>query len=105
MEPSVTNEKRQYPRVVVACPARVFDMQNRLLVKGKTVDIAAGGVKIMGPAVGEPEPGSNVNVKIDLILPDSRKLRQIERRATIRRVEAMGDWTAVALEFAKQVEV
>jgi PilZ domain len=105
MEPGVTNEQRRCPRVVVACPARVFDLNNRLLVKGKTVDIASGGVKIMGPAVREPEPGSDVSVKIDLILPDSRKLRQIERRATVRRVESLGDWTAVALEFAKQVEV
>ena len=100
-----TSERRQHPRVVVACPARVFDTRHRLLVKGKTVDISAGGVKVMGPAVREPEPGTQVEVKIDLILPDSRQLRQVERRATIRRVETLGDWTAVALEFSRPVEI
>ena len=98
-------EKRKHPRVVVACPARVFDTHHRLLVRGKTVDISAGGVKIMGPAVREPVAGHEVEVKIDLLLPDSKKLRQVERRAVIRRVESLGEWTAVALEFDKTVEV
>ena len=91
--------------MVVACPARVFDTNKRLLVKGKTVDIAAGGVKILGPATGEAVAGDEVEVKIDLVMPDSRQLRHVERRATIRRVERMGDWTAVALEFIKAAEV
>lgn len=101
----MAEEKRRYPRVVAACPARIFDNHGRLLVKGKTVDIAAGGVRILGPAVGDPVAGAEVEVKIDLVLPDSRQLRQIERRATIRRVDRMGDWTAVALEFIKVMEV
>ena len=101
----MSDEKRQYPRVVVACPARVYDLHRRLLVKGKTVDISSGGVKVLGPAAGDAVAGSEVEVKIDLVLPDSRQLRQVERKATIRRVERMGDWTAVALEFVKVVEV
>lgn len=101
----MSEEKRRHPRVVVACPARIFDERSRLLVKGKTVDISAGGVKILGPAVRDPVAGSEVEVKIDLVLPDAKQLRQVERKATIRRVERMGDWTAVALEFVKVIEV
>ena len=74
-------------------------------MRGKTVDVAAGGVRIMGPVVREPTAGSEVQVKIDLILPDSKKLRKVERQAIIRRVESMGEWTAVALEFGKLVDM
>jgi len=49
--------------------------------------------------------GTEVDVKFDLILPDAKQLRQVERKATIRRVERLGDWTAVALEFVKVIEV
>lgn len=99
------HERRQHPRVVVACPAKVFDSRQRLLVKGKTVDVAAGGVKILGPTVKEPTAGSQVDVEIDLVLPDAAKPRKVQRSATIRRVESMGDWTALALEFTKLVDV
>jgi len=98
-------ERRKYPRVLVACPARVFDTRRRLLVRGKTVDISASGVRIMGPAVREAAAGSQVDVEIDLLLPDSEKLRQVERRAVVRRVEALGEWTALALEFDKAVDM
>jgi c-di-GMP-binding flagellar brake protein YcgR len=101
----VKDERRRYPRVVVNCAAKVFDLQRRLLVRGRTVDISAGGVKILGPTVNSPQAGAEVEVEIELALPDSPRRRQVLRQATVRRVEAMGDWTAVALEFAKLVEV
>ena len=99
------NERRRYPRVGVTCPAKVFDRNQRLLVRGRTVDVSAGGVRIMGPVVNEPKPGDEVNVEIDLLLPNTPKPKQVQRRATIRRVELMGEWTALALEFTKTVDM
>ncbi len=101
----MASERRQHPRVVVACPAKVFDRRRRLLVKGKTVDISAGGVKILGPAVREPEAGAEVEIEMNLLLPNAQRPRQVQRRATIRRVEPMGDWTSVALQFGKDVDM
>ena len=100
----MSQERRRHPRIVITCPARVFDQKRRLLVRGKTVDISAGGVKILGPAANSPKAGEQVQVEIELALPDSPR-RQVQRQATIRRVEQMGDWTAVALEFAKIVDM
>jgi len=101
----VQHERRRHPRVVVACPAKVFDTHQRLIVKGKTVDVAAGGVRIMGPMKQEPKPGTEVEVEVELLLPDATKLRKVQRSATIRRVDVMGEWTALALEFTKLVDV
>ena len=101
----MSRERRKYPRSAVSCPARILDDHRRLLVRGKTVDISAGGVKILGPVVSAPIPGSQVAVEIELLLPGSDKPREVSREATVCRVEAMGDWTAVVLEFVKTIEL
>ena len=98
-------EHRRHARTVLSCPAKVFDSRKRLLVRGKTVDISAGGVKVLGPVGKEPQVGDEVKVEIDLFMPNSTKRRKVERPATIRRVETMGTWTSVALEFASLVDL
>ena len=98
-------DRRKYPRSAVACPARILDDRRRLLVRGKTVDISAGGVKILGPAVTLPVAGTHVVGEIELLLPGADKPREVLRDATVRRVEALGDWTSVVLEFAKTIEL
>jgi len=98
-------ERRRNPRIILSCPVKVFDKRHRLLVRGKTVDISAGGVKVLGPTVKEPQIGAEVKVEIDLFLPDSSKKRRIERTANIRRVEAMGEWTSVSLQFTDPVDL
>ena len=98
-------ERRHDSRMLLSCPVKVFDKRDRLLVRGKTVDISAGGVKVLGPMVKEPQIGTEVKVEIDLFLPNSAKKRKVERTANIRRVEAMGEWTAVALQFADLVDL
>lgn len=99
------SERRHHPRNNLSCPVRVFDARDRLLVRGKTVDISAGGVKVLGPMVKEPQLGTEVKVEIDLLLPNSSKKRKVERTANVRRVEAMGEWTAVVLQFADLVDL
>lgn len=100
------SERRRYTRTILSCPAKVFDSRKRLLVKGKTVDISAGGVKVLGPLGSkEPQVGDEVKVEIDLFMPNSTKRRKVERPATVRRVETMGKWTSVALEFADLVDL
>lgn len=102
------HERRQHARTVVACPVRVFDRQGRMILKGKTVDISSGGVKVMGPMRQEPAAGSEVDVEVDLRMPDHGRHgrpQTVRRTATIRRVDLLGDWTAVALEFAKAVDM
>jgi len=98
-------ERRRYVRTILSCPAKVFDSRNRLLVRGKTVDISAGGVKVLGPMGKEPQVGDEVKVEIDLFMPNSTKSRKVERQATIRRVETMGKWTSVAVEFADLLDL
>jgi len=98
-------ERRRNPRITLSCPVKVFDKRDRLLVRGKTVDISAGGVKVLGPMVKEPQIGTEVKVEIDLFLPNSAKKRKVERTANIRRVEAMGEWTSVALQFTNLVNL
>ncbi|NIA20708.1 MAG: hypothetical protein GWP05_01800 [Anaerolineaceae bacterium] len=99
------NDRRRHVRTILSCPAKVFDSRNRLLVRGKTVDISAGGVKVLGPMGKEPQVGDEVKVEIDLFMPDSTKRRKVERPATIRRVETMGKWASVALEFTSLVDL
>ena len=99
------SEKRRHPRKNLSCPAKVFDSRHRLLVRGKTVDISAGGVKVLGPTVKEPQVGAEVKVEIDLFLPESSKKRKVERTANIRRVEIMGQWTSVALQFTDLIDL
>lgn len=98
-------ERRHYPRTAVACPARILGKRDKLMVKGKTVDISAGGVKVLGPGVHEPKVGGQVRVEINLCLPGQARPRRISREATVRRVEVMGEWTAVSLQFAELVEM
>jgi c-di-GMP-binding flagellar brake protein YcgR len=98
-------EKRRYERVPLSCPAKVLDKRKRLLVKGKTADISAGGVKILGPLVKELQLGSQVRVEIELLLPNTSRTRTVQRNASVRRVETMGDWASVALEFADLVDL
>ena len=98
-------DRRKYPRTAVSCPARILDDRRRLLVRGKTVDISAGGVKILGPVTTLPVAGAQVAVEIELLLPGSDKPREVLREALVRRVEAMGDWTSVVLEFVKTIEM
>jgi len=98
-------ERRKYPRSAVSCPARILDRQRRLLVRGKTVDISAGGVKILGPVTTLPVAGTQVVVEIELLLPGADKPREVLRDVTVRRVETMGDWTSVILEFVKTIEM
>ena len=98
-------ERRHHSRMILSCPAKVFDGRDRLLVRGKIVDISAGGVKVLGPMVKEPQLGTEVRVEIDLLLPDSSKKRKVERTANVRRVEAMGEWTAVVLQFTDLVDL
>jgi len=49
--------------------------------------------------------GTHVVVEIELLLPGADKPREVLRDATVRRVEALGDWTSVVLEFAKTIEL
>ena len=100
----MSQERRQHPRVVVTCPAKVFDGKRRLLLRGKTVDISAGGVKILGPTIKEAQPGTRVAVEVDLTLPNVPR-RLVTREATVRRVEPMGEWAALALQFDKPIEI
>ena len=97
-------ERRKYARQSVSCSARVFDNRKRLIVKGKTVDISVGGVLILGPASRVPEVTDRVRVEIDLLMPGAVKTREVQRPAVVRRVEAMGEWTAVAVEFEQADE-
>ena len=89
----------------MACPATILDLSDRVVMRGKTVDISAGGVRVLGPAKAPPKAGTQVKVIIDLPVPKSSKKRQVERQATIRRVDPMGEWTAVALEFTSLVDL
>jgi c-di-GMP-binding flagellar brake protein YcgR len=98
-------ERRRYSRTNVACPVRVYGPDHRLLVTGKTVDISAGGVKILGPAPDAPAPGDIVDLEIGLVLPNTSKKRQVNRQATVRRVEPMGQWASVSLEFLQKVDL
>ncbi len=94
-------ERRKYARQSVTCPARIYDKRKRLLVRGKTVDISVGGVRILGPVARMPAIADQVTVQIDLLLPGSTRSRDVERPAIVRRVEEMGEWTAVAVEFCQ----
>jgi c-di-GMP-binding flagellar brake protein YcgR len=98
-------EKRRYERVPLSCPAKITDKRRRLLVKGKTADISAGGVKILGPLARELKLGTQVQVQIELQMPDAPRSRTVQRTASVRRVEQMGDWAAVALEFVDLVDL
>ncbi|MBN2581732.1 MAG: PilZ domain-containing protein [Planctomycetes bacterium] len=98
-------ERRRHERTPLSCPARILDKRKRLLVKGKTADISASGVMILGPLIKEPKLGSEVNVEIELLLPSAPKSRTISRTASVRRVQKMGEWTSVALEFADLVDL
>lgn len=93
-------DRRKYARQTLSCPALIFDKHKRLIVKGKTVDVSVGGVKILGPAGRVPEVADQVQVDIELQLPGTAKVRDFKRQAVVRRVDRMGDWTAVAVEFA-----
>jgi len=102
---NMDRDRRKYPRTAVSCPARILDDRRRLLVRGKTVDVSAGGVKILGPVTTSPVAGARVAVELELLLPGADKPREVLRDATVRRVEAMGDWTSVVLEFVKTIEM
>jgi c-di-GMP-binding flagellar brake protein YcgR len=101
----VDRERRKFARQSVTCPARIFDKRKRLIVKGKTVDISVGGVKILGPAARLPALADQVSVKIELALPGANRTRDVKRRAFVRRIDNMGEWAAVAVEFDESDEM
>ena len=76
-------------------------MADVLESEGYEVSVASDGLS----AIDTYQTDRPDVVLLDLVLPDAKQLRQVERKATIRRVERMGDWTSVALEFVKVIEV
>jgi len=90
-------ERRRHSRTPLTCPASLLDKSGRLLFSGRAVDIAPGGIRIIGE--GGPLLHEGRDVWVALTVPSTRRsgppTRQVKLRGQVRRINAMGEWKSV----------
>jgi len=91
------HERRRHSRASLTCPASLLDKAGRLLFCGRAVDIAPGGIRIIGE--GGPLLYEGREVWVALTVPSARcggpPTRAVKLRGAIRRINVMGDWKSV----------
>ncbi len=91
------DERRRHARLQLVFPATLRDPSGRVLLKGRTADIASGGIRIIGQ--GGAALRDEQTVWVELSLPRVRAsgpdTRTVKMRGQVRRVEVMGEWRSV----------
>lgn len=90
-------ERRRHSRTLLTCPASLLDKSGRLLFSGRAVDIAPGGIRVIGE--GGPLLCEGSEVWVALTVPSTRRsgppTRVVKLRGAIRRINVMGEWKSV----------
>ncbi len=90
-------ERRRHPRTALTLPAVIRDRTGRILMKGRSADVAPGGIRIVGRGGSPIRDGQDVWV--DLVVPTMRATgrpeRHVKLRGEVRRVQVMGEWRSV----------
>ena len=90
-------ERRRHSRTPLTCPANLLDKAGRLLFSGQAVDIAPGGIRVIGE--GGPTLREELRVWIELTVPSARcggpPTRVVKLRGEVRRINIMGEWKSV----------
>jgi hypothetical protein len=90
-------ERRRHERTLLTCPANLLDKAGRLLFSGRAVDIAPGGIRVIGE--GGPDLHEGAEVWVALTVPSVRRAgpptRVVKLRGAIRRINEMGEWKSV----------
>jgi len=92
-------DRRRHNRTALACPAVIRDKGGRILLKGRSADVAPGGIRIIGRGGGVIREGQAVWVEISVEQPSARRrrFRIIKVRGQIRRISVMGEWRSVVV--------
>ncbi len=95
-------ERRRHARYALAFPAVVRDKTGRVLLRGRTADIAPGGIRIIGR--GGAALRDALRVWVELSVPQVRatgpRRRLVKLHGEVRRITIMGDWrSAVVVVF------
>ena len=91
------DERRRHERQILTCPATLRDMSGRVVLRGRTADIAPGGIRIMGKGGKALEEGQRVWVELSLpsIRSTGPRTRIVKLSGEVRRIEVMGEWRSV----------
>jgi len=90
-------ERRRHSRTPLACQTNLLDKAGRLLFSGRAVDIAPGGIRVIGE--GGPLLREGRDIWVALTVPSTRRsgppTRRVKLRGQVRRINAMGEWKSV----------
>jgi hypothetical protein len=91
------DERRRHQRDLLTCPVTLRDKAGRVLFRGRSADIAPGGIRIMGQGGRPLEEGQPVWVELSLrrCRSTGQRTRIIKVSGEVRRVEIMGEWRSV----------
>ena len=78
-------------------PAVLRDLSGRIIFRGRTVDVAPCGIKVIGPPPAAVTEGLDVWLELKVADPRTKSLRTrvVKLRGYIRRVTDIGDWKSV----------
>jgi hypothetical protein len=96
------HERRRHERLNLTFPAVIRDNSGRVLLRGRSADIAAGGIRIVGRGGDGLHDG--LEVWVELTVPSVRSSgppdRVVKLRGEVRRISIMGEWrSAVVVVF------
>lgn len=93
------DERRRHVRLALSFPALIRDRAGRVLLKGRSADIAPGGVRVIGHGGNGLRDG--LEVWVELILPrvgsSGPRQRIVKLRGEVRRITVMGEWRSVVV--------
>jgi hypothetical protein len=95
-------ERRRHARCALAFPAVVRDKSGRVLLRGRTADIAPGGIRVIGKGGAALRDAQRVWVEMSVpqVKANGPRRRAVKLNGEVRRITIMGDWrSAVVVVF------
>ena len=92
-------ERRRHKRLNLTFPAIIRDTSGHVLMRGRSADIAAGGIRVVGHGGGWLHDGLDVWVELTVpsVRASGRPNRTVKLRGEVRRVSVMGEWRSVVV--------
>jgi hypothetical protein len=92
-------ERRRHVRIALSFPAVIRDRAGRVLLRGRSADIAPGGVRVIGRGGASLREG--LEVWVELVVPrlgsSGPRQRIAKLRGEVRRITVMGEWRSVVV--------